>query len=64
MQHSIPTHPSIPFVDLTAQHQPIQAKLEQAVLNAMRQGDYVLGQELSEFETAFAQACGSAYGWA
>ncbi|MBW4464271.1 MAG: DegT/DnrJ/EryC1/StrS family aminotransferase [Pegethrix bostrychoides GSE-TBD4-15B] len=60
MQHS--TLPTIPFVDLTAQHQPIQAKLEQAVLTAMRQGDYVLGQELSEFETAFAQACGSAYG--
>jgi dTDP-4-amino-4,6-dideoxygalactose transaminase len=62
MQHPIPALPPIPFVDLTAQHQPIQTKLEQAVLTAMRQGDYVLGQDLSEFETAFAQACGSAYG--
>ncbi len=62
MPYSIPTVPSIPFVDLTAQHQPIQAKLEQAVLTVMRQGDYVLGQALSDFETAFAQACGSAYG--
>jgi dTDP-4-amino-4,6-dideoxygalactose transaminase len=62
MQHPIPALPLIPFVDLTVQHQPIQTKLEQAVLTAMRQGDYVLGQDLSEFETAFAQACGSAYG--
>jgi dTDP-4-amino-4,6-dideoxygalactose transaminase len=59
MYHSTP---SIPFVDLTAQHQPIQAKLEQAVQAVIQQGDYVLGQALSEFEVAFAQACGSSYG--
>lgn len=52
----------IPFVDLSLQHQPIQLKLEQAVQDVIRQGDYVLGQALSEFETAFAQACESAYG--
>jgi dTDP-4-amino-4,6-dideoxygalactose transaminase len=55
-------HSTIPFVDFTAQHQPIQAKLEQAVQDVMRQGDYVLGQALSEFETAFALACGATYG--
>ncbi|MBF2047125.1 MAG: DegT/DnrJ/EryC1/StrS family aminotransferase [Elainella sp. C42_A2020_010] len=55
-------HSTIPFVDLTAQHQPIQAKLEQAVQDVIRQGDYVLGQALSEFETAFALACGATYG--
>lgn len=53
---------TIPFVDLTAQHQPIQAKLEQAIQEVIQQGDYVLGQALSEFEGAFAQACGSDYG--
>lgn len=52
----------IPFVDLTPQHQPIQAKLEQAVQKVIRQGDYVLGHALSDFEVAFAQACGSSYG--
>ena len=62
MQSPTPAIPQIPFVDLTIQHQPIQAKLEQAVLNAVRQGDYVLGQNLSELETAFAQACQSAHG--
>jgi dTDP-4-amino-4,6-dideoxygalactose transaminase len=55
-------HTTIPFVDLTAQHQPIQAKLEQAVQNVIRQGDYVLGQALNDFEIAFAQACGATYG--
>ncbi len=58
MHHST----AIPFVDLTAQHQPIQAKLEQAVQEVIRRGDYVLGQALSDFETAFAQACGASHG--
>lgn len=53
---------SIPFVDLTAQHQPIQAKLEQAVQSVIQAGDYVLGHALSEFEVAFSQACGTNYG--
>lgn len=55
-------HTTIPFVDLTAQHQPIQAKLEQAVQDVIRQGDYVLGQALNDFEIAFAHACGATYG--
>lgn len=59
MHHSTTT---VPFVDLTAQHQPIQAKLAQAIQDVIQQGDYVLGQALSEFETAFAQACGSTHG--
>lgn len=53
---------TIPFVDFTFQHQPIQAKLNQAIQNVLQRGDYVLGQALSEFEGAFAQACGTTYG--
>lgn len=53
---------TIPFVNLTLQHQPIQLKLEQAVQKVIQQGDYVLGDALREFETAFAQACGSVHG--
>jgi dTDP-4-amino-4,6-dideoxygalactose transaminase len=59
MHHSLST---IPFVDLTAQHQSIQAKLEQSIQDVIQQGDYVLGQALSEFESAFANACHAAYG--
>lgn len=57
-------HPitTIPFVDLTAQHQPIQAKLEQAIQEVMRQNNYILGQAVSDFEVAFAHICNSTHG--
>jgi dTDP-4-amino-4,6-dideoxygalactose transaminase len=52
----------ISFVDFTFQHQPIQTELEQAVQAVMQRGDFVLGQALATFETAFAQACGAPSG--
>lgn len=52
----------IPFVDLTLQHHPIQAQLEQAIHRVVQQGDFILGQALTEFETAFAKASGAEYG--
>jgi len=57
------SHPlPVPFVDLTIQHAPIQADLEQAIQAVIQRGDYVLGQALADFESAFAQACGVDYG--
>ena len=57
------SHPvTVPFVDLTLQHAPIQADLEQAIQTVIQRGDYVLGQALADFESAFAQACGVDYG--
>jgi dTDP-4-amino-4,6-dideoxygalactose transaminase len=56
------THTIVPFVDMTVQHQPIQAELEQAIQAVVQRGDYVLGQELAEFEQRFAEACGTGYG--
>ncbi|MEA5497652.1 MAG: DegT/DnrJ/EryC1/StrS family aminotransferase [Limnoraphis robusta] len=53
---------SIPFVDLKLQQQPIQSQIEQAIQAVIDQGDFVLGQVLGEFETAFAQASGAQYG--
>ena len=53
---------TVPFVDLTLQHEPIQAQIEQAIQTVLQRGDYVLGQALSEFEQAFAKACGAQYG--
>ena len=52
----------IPFVDLKLQHQPIQNQLQQAILNVLDQGDFVLGQALFDFEVAFSAACGTNYG--
>ena len=54
--------PKIPFVDISLQHQPIQTKIEQAIGEIIQQGDFILGQALAEFETAFATACGVQYG--
>ncbi|MBW4486724.1 MAG: DegT/DnrJ/EryC1/StrS family aminotransferase [Trichocoleus desertorum ATA4-8-CV12] len=53
---------TIPFVDLTLQHQPIQTQIEQAIQSVLQQGDYVLGQALTEFELAFASACQTEHG--
>ncbi|NJN58257.1 MAG: DegT/DnrJ/EryC1/StrS family aminotransferase [Leptolyngbyaceae cyanobacterium SL_5_9] len=52
----------VPFVDLTLQHQPIQSQLEEAILSVARQGDYIMGKALAEFEANFAAACGAKYG--
>lgn len=52
----------VPFVDLTLQHQPIQAEIEQAIQTVLWRGDFVLGEALAEFESAFAAACGVPYG--
>ncbi|MFB8795515.1 MAG: DegT/DnrJ/EryC1/StrS family aminotransferase [Microcoleus sp.] len=54
--------PKIPFVDISLQHQPIQTQIEQAIGEIIQQGDFILGQALAEFETAFATACGVQYG--
>lgn len=52
----------IPFVDFSHQHQPIQTQLEQAIQTVIQRGDFVLGEALTEFENAFARACGVEYG--
>lgn len=53
---------TVPFVDLTWQHAPLQETL-QGVMNAViTQGDFVLGPALAEFEINFAAACGTGFG--
>lgn len=52
----------VPFVDLNSQHEPIQTQLQQAIQDVLAKGDFILGQALSDFETAFAAASGTEYG--
>ena len=52
---------TIPFVDFKLQHQPIQAQLEQAIQGVVQQGDFILGKAVTDFEAAFARACGVDY---
>ena len=54
-------NPPIPFVDLSEQHKPIETQLEQAILSVVQRGDFVLGQAVAVFESAFAAACGVQY---
>lgn len=53
---------TVPFVDLKSIHKPIQSQIEQAVHAVFQKGDFVLGEAVREFETAFAKACGVQYG--
>lgn len=52
----------IPFVDLSLQHQAIQAELEATMLQVARQGQFILSEALAQFETHFATASGGQYG--
>ncbi|TVQ13406.1 MAG: DegT/DnrJ/EryC1/StrS family aminotransferase [Leptolyngbya sp. DLM2.Bin27] len=53
---------TIPFVDLTWQHGPLQAAMQGVINTVITQGDFVLGQALEEFEANFAAACGNRFG--
>ncbi len=52
----------VPFVNLSLQHQPIQSQIEQVMGKIIQQGDFILGEALAEFETAFAKASGVQHG--
>jgi len=49
----------IPLLDLRAQYSQIGPELEQAVIEVLRSGNYVLGTSVSDFENAFAAFCGT-----
>lgn len=53
---------AVPFVDFSWQHQPLQGEIERAMQNVIERGDFILGQELIEFEKAFAKACSVDFG--
>ncbi len=49
----------VPFVDLQAQHRPIQEELDLAIQRVMERGDFILGEEVGRFEEEFAVYCGT-----
>jgi dTDP-4-amino-4,6-dideoxygalactose transaminase len=57
---SLPT--PVPFVDLSLQHDALQAEMLQAMQAVLQKGDYVLGQAVTDFEAAFARASDAPYG--
>ncbi len=52
----------VPFVDLSFQHQPLQAQIDQAMHGVLQRGDFILGASVAEFEAAFAAVCQVQYG--
>ncbi|MEG5014815.1 MULTISPECIES: DegT/DnrJ/EryC1/StrS family aminotransferase [unclassified Microcoleus] len=54
--------PKVPFVNLSLQHQPIQSQIAEAIRKIIEEGEFILGQAVAEFETAFAAASGVKYG--
>ncbi|MEO0490835.1 MAG: DegT/DnrJ/EryC1/StrS family aminotransferase, partial [Cyanobacteria bacterium J06659_2] len=57
-----PHDPIIPFVDLDAQHRPIENTLKQSMWKTIHDGDFILGKAVWEFEQSFASACNTKYG--
>jgi len=52
---------NVPYVNLAAQHAPIKEELLGAISDVMDHGMFVLSDEVSQFETQFAQLCGTKY---
>lgn len=52
----------VKFLDLQAQYQSIKQEIDDAVLQVLGSGQYVLGPEVEAFEKEFAQAHGAAEG--
>jgi dTDP-4-amino-4,6-dideoxygalactose transaminase len=49
---------TVKFVDLQAQIQSLEPTLSQAIARVMQRGDFILGQDVAEFEREFAEFCG------
>ena len=49
----------VPFVDLRAQQQPIREQLTQAIQRIVETTSFVLGEDVAQFEAAFAAYCGT-----
>src|SRR5437016_4398157 len=56
------TRMKIPYVNIAAQHKPLKAELLTAVGEVIDQGNFILGQQVEDFEHTFADICGAAYG--
>lgn len=50
---------SVPFIDLTRQYGPISAQIEEAVQRLFAEQQFVLGDEVAEFECDVAEYCDS-----
>lgn len=52
---------NIPFVDLKRQYNAIKKEIDDAVLNVIQEGSFILGKNVELFEKEFAEFCGAKY---
>lgn len=52
---------SIPWIDLTIQHQNIRAEINSAIQGVLDRTDFILGQDVAKLEEEFAAYCGAKY---
>jgi len=52
---------TVPFCDLNTTHAEIQSELEQALKQVVQSSDFILGEEVSQFEKSFATYCDAKY---
>ena len=53
--------PPVPFIDLSAQHQPIADELLAAVSRVLENGQFILGEEVAALEAEIASFCDSRF---
>ena len=51
--------PAIEFIDLKAQRQRIGKAMDEAILKVVHDGNYILGEQVGQFETELAAFCGA-----
>jgi len=51
----------IPAMNVTRQYQSIKGEIDSVTLNILRNGQYILGEAVEDFECAFARYCGVKY---
>jgi dTDP-4-amino-4,6-dideoxygalactose transaminase len=52
---------SIPFLDLGAAYKELQHDINEAIISSLQTGQYILGQEVEDFENDFAAYCETKY---
>jgi dTDP-4-amino-4,6-dideoxygalactose transaminase len=52
-------NPRLPLVDLDAQHRGLRTELDAAIARVFGSSQFILGEEVDAFETAFARYCGA-----
>src|SRR5512143_3730308 len=52
---------SIPWVNLTTQHQNLRAEINAAIQGVLDRADFILGEDVQKLEEEFAAYCGTRY---